>query len=111
MHNFRYTPDHPEQFEDGDHIHIEITSVWTKREISQLEKDERDPVVYVEKWMRKKVVSIYIPVVGMTPITSIEDLTIDIMEDIDVRLYSFVMGVLYKAIADVFLSLSPSQQT
>jgi len=81
-------------------IYIDVSDRWTKREVDACRN--ASPEEYIEEWFPKKVSALSIPCES-GDITDTMGLTLDVLEDIDYRLYGFVMTSLYKAIGKLFL--------
>jgi len=81
-------------------IYIDVKDFWTKREVDQCR--EASPEDYLAIWFQKKVTDLSIPCEGRT-IDVTSEITLDTLEEIDYRLYGFIMTALYKAIGKLFL--------
>lgn len=87
---------------------LEIDERWTKREVDQYNKSSVEDVFAV--WYPKKVTACSLMKADGTYITDPKIINVDMLEDLDYRVYGFLVRAIAKVISELFLSGTRSSQ-
>ena len=78
---------------------VDVSDVWTRGEILEYGAAQ-DPELELE-WLQRKLTACHIETVGGAPITDPAGLTLEAVNDCDLRLFWFLGAVINKAVNDM----------